>query len=489
MPDITTMLQPFMLFPDKPALSYTLIYLGVSFILWLARNAVHQFMNQLLASIANLKQRIADDLSKYAQRVAQRGKELATEYFFKESERDIEKGHGKLAHRVEKGLSVFPEMQQEALAMVNRMNQAFHDAKKPYKQEKHITLTWLEKEIKTHTDKVGLTSDEAKRVGKALRRIETKLCKELKAHGRVQANEAKQRLKVLNKQNTPLNKLQKLINQLVKRVSHVEHGVKNIEEKLEAYYEFRKNDDKATRAAHQSVMSRFLIALFFVVIAAGGATLNFFLIERPLSEIVGGSGLVMGIEVSQMGALMIIMLEIAAGVFLMETLGLSHLLPAVERWDADVKKKVAIATGTLLLALAGVEAGLALLREMLVANDQGTMNMLIGSDASADMADAFAGWGPMAVQAVMGFVIPLILALVALPLEILFHVGRIVVQYVWSVLIALLAYLVQVLSQLLLLVMNVILSFYDLLIFFWVIVEGWVKNMVGWISRKLEARA
>lgn len=482
------MLQPMMLFPDRPVLSYIIIYLGVSFVLWMARDAIHKFMNHLLASIAELKQRMAEDLAAYASRTAVRAKELATEYFLKESERDIEKGHDKLAHRVDKGLSGFPELQSESLAMVNRMNQAFHDSKKPPHLKQHPSLQWLEKEIREHTDEVGLTSVEAKRVGKALRKIESRMGKELKAHGKVQSAEAKKRLAILNKQNGALSKLQKLINQLVKRVNHVKSSIVEIDTKIEAYYAFRKDDDKASRAANQSIITRFAIAIFFVLIAVGGATLNFFLIERPLSEIVGGSGLVMGIEVSQMGAMMIIMLEVAAGVLLMEALGLSHLLPAVERWDPDMKKKVAMITGALLLAMAGVEAGLALLREMLVANDQATMNMLIGNEDNTT-AEAFAGWGPMAVQAMMGFVIPLILAFVALPLEILFHVGRIIGQYVWSALMFVLARIVLLASQLLLLVMNVILSFYDLLIFFWVLVEGWVKRFAGFIGRRMESRA
>lgn len=483
-----SMLEPMMLFPDRPVLSYIIIYMVASFVLWMAKDAFHKLMKRVLEELALLKQRIAQDLAGYAAKATERAKNLASEYFLRETERDIEKGHGKLAHRVEKGLSRFPEFQSEAMKLVSTVNKNFEHAKVPPTFKQHPSLTWLEDKIKTHTKAVGLTSDEAKHVGKKLRDIEKKMNKELSAHDKVRQQETTKRLKILSKQSRPINKLQTWIDKLVSKVSYVQKSVNDIDGKLKLYYQYREDDDMLLRAANQSILTRFFIALFFILIAVGGGTLNFFLIARPLSEIVGGSGLIMGMEVAQMGAVMIILLEVAAGVFFMETLGLSHLLPAIERWDPDVRKRVAIAAGVLLLGLAGVEAGLALLREMLVANDQATMNMLIGNEDGAT-AEAFAGWGPMAVQAVLGFVIPLVLALVALPMEILFHVTRIVFQYIWAGIVFLLSYAVQLISSLLLIVLNVILSFYDLLIFFWVLIEGWVKGFARFVSNRREARA
>ncbi|MDQ6989949.1 MAG: hypothetical protein Q9M19_08715 [Mariprofundaceae bacterium] len=465
-------LQMLLLFPDNEPLSWLVLYLMASFVLVMARFWVHNLLQRTLLATAKLKHNMGRYLFEHARNAQKRAQELATEYFLREQERDIEKEDSKLACRIDRHLSQFPSLQHEASSLTESLDKDFESAKVPVKSGNSAQLSWLQGELSTYTDKVGISSNEAKKVGKSIGKIEKRLTKDLSAHQSLFKKESKQRMKTLSKQNKPLLALKKSLHSMQKTVEEVNNSSKNIDKKIDAYYAYRDNDNLTLRSANQSILTRFAIALFFVLIAIGGSIFNFFLIERPLSEIVGGGGLIMGMEVAQMGAVMIIMLELATGVFFMEALGLSHLLPSVERWDNEMRKKVAIITGGLLLSLASVEAGLALLREELIAGDQATMQLLIGEGvASIDNSDSFTGMGPMLVQATIGFIIPLILAFVALPMEILFNVVRIIGQYIWAAILRCLGFLLRLLSQILRLVLNILIAAYDLIIFFWLFLE------------------
>ena len=77
----------------------------------------------------------------------------------------------------------------------------------------------------------------------------------------------------------------------------------------------------------------------------------------------------------------------------------------------------------LLVTLAGVEAALALMRDMLIADKQALIQSL-ATVQQAHVADGWVSRIPTAGQMLLGFILPFALAFIAIPLESLIHSSR-----------------------------------------------------------------
>jgi hypothetical protein len=125
-------------------------------------------------------------------------------------------------------------------------------------------------------------------------------------------------------------------------------------------------------------------------------------------------------------------MEVAVGVFVMDLLGFTELFPKLAGVPASRRRLLlGVALGGLCL-LAAVESSLAVLREMIVEADAALKLSLAGENAT--VAAASASRIPVVGQAVLGFVLPWIVAMVAIPLEMLLDSSRHVLVYLTALL-------------------------------------------------------
>jgi len=126
-----------------------------------------------------------------------------------------------------------------------------------------------------------------------------------------------------------------------------------------------------------------------MAIAAGGAFINFKLIALPMSEMVGaGDYITSSLRTSEVAALVIIFVEASMGLFLLEAMRVTHLFPRIASLNEVLRRRMLWVAFTLLVTLAGVEAALALMRDMLIADKQALLQSLSTVQASRPMA----GW-------------------------------------------------------------------------------------------------
>ena len=126
-----------------------------------------------------------------------------------------------------------------------------------------------------------------------------------------------------------------------------------------------------------SAFTQFAISLLVMVVAAGGAFINFKLIALPMSEMVGaGDYITSSLRTSEVAALVIIFVEASMGLFLMEALRITHLFPRIANLNDRMRRRMMWIALTLLVTLAGVEAALALMRDMLIADKQALLQSL-----------------------------------------------------------------------------------------------------------------
>ncbi len=201
---------------------------------------------------------------------------------------------------------------------------------------------------------------------------------------------------------------------------------KKLERYVDEYEKIVKGREAAAHATSYSTAKPFLISLLVIGIAMGGAFINFQLIALPMSELVPAGARLGGVPVSTVSALILVLMETAVGIFLMDMLGITDLFPKLAAIAPSRRRLILGVSLTGLFFLSGVEASLAVLREQIVAADA-ALKLALAGQGSAVVALPVDSKIPVIGQAALGFVLPWILAMVAIPLEMLLDSGRHVV--------------------------------------------------------------
>lgn len=189
------------------------------------------------------------------------------------------------------------------------------------------------------------------------------------------------------------------------------------------YEHLVRNEESASRALTYSAMKLFLVSCLVLGVAFGGAFINFQLIALPMSELVPSGARIGGFPVATISALVIVCMEIVVGIFLLDLLGITELFPRLGTLSRSRRRLLlGFALGGLFF-LAAVESSLAVLRERIVEADAALKLALAGTQETA-VGEAARSNIPLIGQAVLGFVLPWILAMVAIPLEMALDSGR-----------------------------------------------------------------
>ena len=227
------------------------------------------------------------------------------------------------------------------------------------------------------------------------------------------------------------------LTQMDRNVGSLLHRAKVIDRQMDEYENILQNSDRAARMLSSSSLVQFFVSILVLAIAVGGAMINFHLIARPMAEMVGGNNAIGSFKISDIAALVIIMVEISMGLFLMESLRITGLFPVISALPDVMRVRMIWITFAILLGLASVEAGLAYLREILLQDELATSAVLRGAQG-ADFTSDFL-WITTAAQMGMGFILPFALVFVAIPLETFVHSLRTVLGIVGAALLRALA--------------------------------------------------
>ncbi len=269
----------------------------------------------------------------------------------------------------------------------------------------------------------------------------------------------------------------------------VKNRIDAFNESVERYEALLEDPKRKDLLKHGTFVATFLISILFIPLIAGGALLNFQLIARPMAEIVGSGLNVFGYPIYQVAALVMIALEAAAGIIFFDAIGVTSLFGIRERIeDKRVRRALAIGAGVLLLVLASLEAGLAVVREFILAGERAVETQLItGQDAPADADGALGSINvlSMIVQATLGFVIPFLLALIAIPLELFVETAPIMAGFLFAHLVlGPVQFLSLVGAVMLQILSRILLTLYDVVIFLPEKIRQAVSSLSGSRSRK-----
>lgn len=402
----------FLIFPGAPGFSIAVLIVVAMVSLYLARLPVHQAIRSATRALRNGMRLTARSLELLEQRLVARNREVLLSAGREAAERVVEREFERIEGAVNRDLSDYPALHRRLSASIQRIEEDYQShAESPSAPEDWVHAV----------EAIAKISSSRDTMAKVLRDIQTSI-------ERDQATALAEYRKATTMRHRLLSRAMPHWRHLVKGIDSVSVALnrlldrsRSIDRYMEEYRSIVRGDERAERALSSSSLTQFFIAGLVLAIAVGGALVNFHLIARPLQEMVGGSAYIAGFKVSQVAALVIILMEIAMGLFFMEAMRVTRLFPVIAALDDRLRIRMGWAAFVLLFILASVEAGLAYMREILAQDDAALIAQLAGA---GDAAVASQQWITSAAQMGMGFILPFALTFVAIPLESFIHAAR-----------------------------------------------------------------
>src|SRR6195256_1117829 len=364
-----------MVWPDNAAVSVLfLLLVGMAF-LYAARKPVHHLIGSVGFLISGPLRIGARWLLAAANDMTQRNKAVLLAHGRQEVGQRIEREFERLGAMVTRDLQGYPALQRKLLDEITRVEEDYKKCGEvpPPPPDWVEAVSGIAKIKSEHSEMVKRILEEIKRS------VDTIHTKALEEYRRAYQS----RHKILNGFMPFWRSLDKTLGQVDKKLTGLQDTSSKIDAQMEKYEQINKKTDKAEHALTVSAFTQFAISTMVLLIAVGGALVNFKLIALPFSEMVGGSDyLTNSLKTSDVAALVIILVEVTMGLFLMEALRFTHLFPAIANLNDKMRRRILWFSAVFLLTLAGIESSLALIRDMLMADRQA----LIQSLASAQQA-------------------------------------------------------------------------------------------------------
>lgn len=458
--------QIWMIVPGNVALSALILFAIAMPFLYAARRPVHEFVRAVAHLVHGPLRLVSRSLFEAAQRMRYRNHEVLLAHGREEMQSHIARDFERIAALVKRDLEGYPVLQQRLLAEVTRVEDDYKKCGEvPPPPPEWVEAVEAIGKVKNGNELVRRILDE---INTAIKEINERMLKEYR-------NAYEERHKILNGYMPFWRSLQQTLVQADRRVTSLNERAVQIDAQMDKFEGIVNKTPEAEHALAVSAGTQLAITTIVLAIATGGALVNYKLIALPMSEMVGaGDYITATLRSSDVAALVIIFVEATMGLFLMETLGITRLFPKIHSLSDRVRRRMMFAAATLLLTLAGIEAALALMRDMLIADKAALIQSL--STVQQHAADGWLAKIPTAGQMLLGFILPFALAFVAVPLESFIASARTVLGalLVWltqgaGVGLRLLATLVKNLAR-------VVTTLYDILIVLPLLVERFVKR-------------
>ena len=389
--------------------------------LWAARGPMHRLLRSLARGLGNTARLAGRWCAEQARELQERNRDVLRHSALVDTERKIGKELTSLDVDLAQDLAEYRSLQRELSDLLRQMDQDYREA------------GVAPAEAPGWSDAVAAASSMPKMESKSAQRVLEELRRSAEAGEKRALSDYRQmsarRHKVLGKLAPAMNKTASLLTGVGEVMERVSESTTRLGGHVDRFQDIHEAATATDRTLQRSAWHTFAISLIVFAVAVGGGAINFQLIALPMSELVPSTTRISGIPISTIAALVIVLLEVTAGLFLMEMLGVTKLFPNLQTLPRSRQRLILAVAVMGLFILASVEASLAVLREQIVEAENALNLSLAGSE---EVEVASTSNIPMIGQAVLGFVLPWILAMAAIPLELLVTSGSVVAVAIFA---------------------------------------------------------
>lgn len=464
--------QSWLFWPNQPALSLLVLFLILLPFLYAARVPMHGLIRSVTRVVSNGARLASRWLAAGAEEMRQRNKVVLMAHAQEEVALHIEREFERIGNILRRDLQDYPALQRKLKDEVTRIEEDYRRCGEvPPPPPDWVNA--IESVAKIKSGGSDMIQGVLEDLNKSVTKIHDKTVAEYR-------RSYEGRHKILKGMLPHWRAVEKHMIQADKKLVSLDDKAKAIDAQMEKFLEIRARSDKAEHALVQSSFVLFFISSLVLLIAAGGAFVNYNLIALPMSEMVGGGNYVPGttLETSTIAALVIILVEASIGLFLVESLRITHLFPRISNMDERMRQRMFWISLILLVVLASIESALALMRDILAAERMAMSQHLRGADVQ-NAAPAVMGWWssiPTVGQMVLGFMLPFALAFMAIPLEMFVSSLRTVGGVALVQLIRLLSLLARVIAAVFRQIGHGLIMLYDFPIYLLVLVERAIRR-------------
>jgi len=443
-------------------------------LLYIARDPAHQAITSLSRAIHNNMRLSASAVARSESWMLQRNKDVLLAQGREAAERMIEREFERIDATVRRDLAEYPALHRQLNEEATRLDEGYQSSVEiPPAPPGWIKAVEAVAKIPAKGDPV---------VSNILEDIHVSLEKASDDAIEQCRKSSRERHQILKSMMPHWRKVSQRLSQVNKNVDSLLLCSKSIDRHMKEYESIVQGTNQAVRTLSSSSITQLFVSAFVLVIAVGGAVINFNLIATPMAEMVGGTARIMGYSVASIAAMVIILVEIAMGLFLMEALRITRLFPVIGALDDKLRRGILWAAFIFLFSLAGIEAGLAYMRELLM-QDAAATRALLRADGATEIVQNSHLWITTAAQMGMGFILPFALTFVAIPLESFVHSLRTVLGVLAVAFLRTLMWSLRLLGNLARFAGRLLINVYDLLIF----VPLWVEQLIKTsVRRKTE---
>ena len=464
--------------PDSVALSVLVLAILVILFLYAARKPMHGVINAVCDLVAQSTRFLSRWLFLSADNLRLRNQTVLLAHSQESAASMIDREFERVGNIINKDMQEFPAMQRKLLEEMTRIEDDYRKCSEvPLPPPEWVAALESVSQIKSGGDIPRKLLED---INKSIQKIHDKTVAEYR-------RSYEERHKILKGIRPTWRSVDKLMVEMDKKMITLHSNAKQIDDDMTKFAGMRAKDNKTEHALTVSAFVQLAISSLVMVIAMGGAFINYKLIALPMSEMVGASDYITNnLKTSDVAALVIVLMEASMGLFLLESLRITQLFPKIASMDDRMRRRLMWASLIFLIILAAIESSLALMRDMLISDKASLMRDL--ASAAPPVTESWFTNIPMAGQMIMGFVLPFALAFVAIPLESMVHSLRTVIGVLLVQTMRGIGFVLRFIGVLFKRFARVLELVYDLPIVIPLLIERWVVSMRGGASGTGQAK-
>ena len=439
------------IWPDMPGLSIIVLLAGSMLFLWLARTPIHKAIESLSDGTSGGLIKVGEWAKAKALKMGERDRKVLLESGIADAEQKLHEEFLRVESNYAKHLADFPTLQRRLDDAISKIEGDYRECgqatpKAPGWNDAVASIAKLQ----------GSSGDRV--IEKMLGEIHKSAIEGEKNALAELRNTTSKRHKILSGIAPVWKSISKLLKDMGDKIGLVIETTKRIDKYMTQFEKVRKADDDSIEMLASKANKLFIFSVIIIMIASFGAFVNFQLIALPVSELVPSGTRVLGMPVSDFSAMVIICLEVMCGIFLMESLGFTNIIPQISLMTRSHRRTIMIASLIFLFLFACAEASLGILREVLAEKDIATARSLAGDNATvATGGSEYTVIG----QATLGFLLPWVLAMVAMPLELLIETSQHVIYKLMILVVVLFGHICRMIGYIVEYALKIVLHLYD----------------------------
>lgn len=461
------------IWPNVPVLSVIALLVFSMAFMFLAREPLHKALHSLCDAVSGGLNQVADSARKMAIAMRERDRKILLEAGVATATRKLQEEFSRVETSYSRHLQDYPGLQRQLGDQIARLEADYSECG----QVTPAAPGWNEA-VASIASVQGTSGDRV--VEKVLGEIHKSAVEGEKRALRELRQTTATRHKILSGLVPVSKHIGKLLSEMSGKVEKILETTERIDQYMSEFNKVNRGDQDSIDMLVARANKLFIFSVIIIAIAGSGAFVNFQLIALPVSELVPAATRVLGMPISDFAAMIIICLEVVCGIFLMEAVGITNIIPQIGNMTSGRRRLVMYVSLTFLFLFACAEASLGILRETLAETSTLVEQTLAGSKAVSGGASLYTTIG----QATLGFLLPWVIAMVAMPLEVLIESSQHIASRLLALIIMLVSQLARAIAYLVEYVAQIIVHLYDAYIVIPLQIKNYIAQHMGESTRK-----